>query len=82
MSIYKSEQTVFDSQKKDVLLWRLYTNTVTFTYLVVDTFTVESKICHINYIRYHLNYFDSKYPAGFLDPSSKIKLLSTLIILN
>lgn len=63
MSIYKSEQTAYDPQKKKyVPLWRLDTNTVTVTHFNPDTLTIESKTYHTDFIRYHLHYSDSKNP--------------------
>lgn len=64
MSRYKSEQTAYDSRKKkNVPLWRLDTNTVVVTYFNPDTLTEKYKTYNTDYIRYHLHYSDSKYPA-------------------
>lgn len=63
MSRYKSEQTAYNPlKKKDVSIWRLDTNTVTVTHFNTDTLTQESKTYHTDFIRYHLQYSDSKYP--------------------
>ena len=63
MSRYKSEQIIYNSQKKkNVPIWRLDTNIVTVTHFNADTLTEEHKTYHIDYIRYHLHYSDSKYP--------------------
>ncbi len=63
MSIYKSEQVAYNPLKrKYVPLWRLDTNTVTVTYFNPDTLTDEHKTYHMDYIRYHLHYSDSKCP--------------------
>jgi len=63
MSRYKSEQTAYDSlKKKYVPLWRLDTNTLTVTHFNTDTLTEERKIYNTDFIRYHLHYFDSKFP--------------------
>lgn len=64
MSRYKSEQTVYNSlKKKYVPPLRLDTNTVTVTHISPDTLAVESKTYSTDFIRYHLHYSDSKYPA-------------------
>ena len=63
MSRYKSEQTVYDPRKKKyVPLWSLDTNTVTVTHFNPDTLTIESKIYHTDFIRYHLHFSDSHCP--------------------
>ena len=63
MSRYKSVQVAFNPlKKKDVPIWRLDTNTVTVTHFNADTLTEESKTYHTDFIRYHLHYYDSKYP--------------------
>lgn len=63
MSRYKSEQTIYNPQKKkNMPIWRLDTNTLTVTHLNPDTLTEDSKTYHTDYIRYHLHYSDSKYP--------------------
>lgn len=63
MSRYKSKQTAYDPRKKkNVPLWRLDTNTVTVTRFNPNTLTEEHKTYHMDYIRYHLHYSDSKYP--------------------
>lgn len=63
MSRYKSIQTVYNPQKKkNVPIWRLDTNTMTVTHFNPDTLTEDSKTYHTDYIKYHLHYFDSKYP--------------------
>jgi len=63
MSRYKSEQTAYSSlKKKYVPLWRLDTDTVTVTHFNTDTQTEENKTYHIDFIKYHLHYFDNKCP--------------------
>ena len=63
MSRYKSEQTAYSPlKKKSVPLWRLDTNTVTVTHFKPDTQTEESKTYHIDFIRYHLHFSDSRCP--------------------
>lgn len=59
-----------------MLLWRF--DTITFTHLIADTFTMESKNFHINYIRYHLNYFDRKYPSWLFRFIIKDKIIEYL----
>ncbi|GAB5082304.1 hypothetical protein Osc1_14770 [Hominimerdicola sp. 21CYCFAH17_S] len=63
MSRYKSEQTAYNPQKKkNMPIWRLGTNTVTFTHFNTDTLTEEIKFYHTDFIRYHLHYSDNKCP--------------------
>ena len=59
MSRYTSKQTVYSSLKKYVPIWKLDTNTMTATYLNVNTQTEGSKTYHADFIRYHLHYSDS-----------------------
>lgn len=61
MSRYKSEHTAYDLlKKKYVPLWNVDTNNVTVTRFNSDTLDVESKTYSINFIRYHLHYYDRK----------------------
>ena len=63
MDKFKSEQTVYDSQKKKyVPLWRLDTNTVTVTHFNIATLNEEIKPYHTDFIRYHIHYSDIKCP--------------------
>lgn len=63
MSRYKSEQVAYSPlKKKYVPLWKLDTNTVTVTYFNADTLTEERKTYHTDFIRYHLQYSNSKHP--------------------
>ena len=63
MSRYTSEQTAYSSlKKKYVPLWKLDTNTVTFTHFDSDTQTEESKTYNTDFIRYHLHFSDSHCP--------------------
>ena len=52
MSRYKSEQTAYNSLKKEyVPLWRLDTNTLTVTHFNTDTQIEESNTEHTEIIR-------------------------------
>lgn len=63
MSRYKSEQTAYNSLKKEyVPLWRLDTNTLTVTHFNTDTQIEESKTYHADFIRYNLHFSDSHCP--------------------
>lgn len=63
MSRYKSVQVAYNPlKKKDVSIWRLDTNTVTVTHFNPDTLTEESNTYSTDFIRYHLQYSNNKYP--------------------
>ena len=63
MDKYKSKQTAYDpKRKKCIPLWRLNVKTITITHFNPDTLTEEVRTYSTDYIGYHINYCDSKYP--------------------
>lgn len=79
MSRYKSIQTAYNPQKKkNVPIWRLDTNTLTVTHFNADTLTEEHKTYHVDYIKYHLHYSDSKYPDRLRRLVNKGKIIEYL----
>lgn len=63
MSIYKSEQTAYCTQKKkNIPVWKLDTATATVTHFDAVSETTDSKTYSTDYVRYHLSFSASHNP--------------------